>query len=352
MPQTTAISRHRHDVVVVGARAAGAATALLLARLGHDVVLLDRAVFPADTISTHQIARTGVVAAAPLGAARGGPGQRGTGDPPGHLHRSGRVDRPERSSESPAWTCSSRPAATSSTRWLPRRRLTRAWMCGLASRYGVRRDDAGRVIGVYGRDARRRSGRDRGPVRRRRGRIGVAGGPLGRRRGHRAPRRRRRGPIRLLRRPAVARHRADRRRPCPGRGVPHPPRPGLHLDLRPRRRTRVAPAAAPRPARRRSPRCSTGPRRSWRERLRAGRRTSPVTGMLRSPNLLRRAHGPGWALVGDAGYHRDPITGHGLSDAYRDAELLADALHRALRGETRRGRRPGRLPARARPGLT
>src|SRR6266545_2976163 len=50
--------RHRHDVVVVGARAAGAATALLLARLGHDVVLLDRAVFPADTLSIHQITFT------------------------------------------------------------------------------------------------------------------------------------------------------------------------------------------------------------------------------------------------------------------------------------------------------
>jgi 2-polyprenyl-6-methoxyphenol hydroxylase-like FAD-dependent oxidoreductase len=45
--------RQRHDVVVVGAPAAGAATALLLARLGHDVVLLDRTVFPADTASTH-----------------------------------------------------------------------------------------------------------------------------------------------------------------------------------------------------------------------------------------------------------------------------------------------------------
>ena len=53
--------RHRHDIVLVGARAAGAATALLLARLGYDVVLVDRAVFPADTVSTHQIARTGVV---------------------------------------------------------------------------------------------------------------------------------------------------------------------------------------------------------------------------------------------------------------------------------------------------
>jgi flavin-dependent dehydrogenase len=65
-------------------------------------------------------------------------------------------------------------------------------------------------------------------------------------------------------------------------------------------------------------------------RLRTGRRTSPVSGMLRAPNLLRRPFGPGWALVGDAGYHRDPVTGHGLSDAYRDAELLALALHRAL----------------------
>jgi len=53
--------RHRHDVVVVGARAAGAAAALLLGRFGYDVVLVDRAVFPADTVSTHQIARTGMV---------------------------------------------------------------------------------------------------------------------------------------------------------------------------------------------------------------------------------------------------------------------------------------------------
>src|SRR5262245_31695710 len=53
--------RHHRDVVVVGARAAGAATALLLARQGHDVLLLERAAFPSDTVSTHQIARTGVV---------------------------------------------------------------------------------------------------------------------------------------------------------------------------------------------------------------------------------------------------------------------------------------------------
>jgi flavin-dependent dehydrogenase len=68
-------------------------------------------------------------------------------------------------------------------------------------------------------------------------------------------------------------------------------------------------------------------------RLRGARRTSPVRGAMRLPNQLRQAFGPGWALVGDAGYHRDAITGHGISDAFRDAELLAVALDRALRGE-------------------
>jgi hypothetical protein len=64
------------------------------------------------------------------------------------------------------------------------------------------------------------------------------------------------------------------------------------------------------------------------ERLRHARRTSPVRGMLRQPNQVRQAFGPGWALVGDAGYYRDAITAHGISDAFRDAELLAVALDR------------------------
>src|SRR3954468_2350551 len=52
---------HGPDVVVVGARCAGAATAMLLAREGVDVVVLDRADFPSDTLSTHAIARGGMV---------------------------------------------------------------------------------------------------------------------------------------------------------------------------------------------------------------------------------------------------------------------------------------------------
>jgi 2-polyprenyl-6-methoxyphenol hydroxylase-like FAD-dependent oxidoreductase len=41
--------------------------------------------------------------------------------------------------------------------------------------------------------------------------------------------------------------------------------------------------------------------------------------------FLREAWGPGWALVGDAGYFKDPLTAHGMTDALRDAELLAAA---------------------------
>jgi menaquinone-9 beta-reductase len=41
---------------------------------------------------------------------------------------------------------------------------------------------------------------------------------------------------------------------------------------------------------------------------------------------VRRACGPGWALVGDAGSFKDPLTAHGITDAFRDAELLANSI--------------------------
>jgi flavin-dependent dehydrogenase len=48
--------------------------------------------------------------------------------------------------------------------------------------------------------------------------------------------------------------------------------------------------------------------------------------------FLRRCWGPGWALVGDAGYFKDPLTAHGISDALRDAELLVRAVARGTEG--------------------
>ena len=51
-----------------------------------------------------------------------------------------------------------------------------------------------------------------------------------------------------------------------------------------------------------------------------------LRGFAGAPGYLRRAAGPGWALVGDAGYFKDPLTAHGITDALRDAELLARAV--------------------------
>jgi flavin-dependent dehydrogenase len=49
---------------------------------------------------------------------------------------------------------------------------------------------------------------------------------------------------------------------------------------------------------------------------------------------MLRPHGPGWALVGDAGYWKDPISAHGLTDALRDAELLARATLSGFESDT------------------
>jgi 2-polyprenyl-6-methoxyphenol hydroxylase-like FAD-dependent oxidoreductase len=50
------------------------------------------------------------------------------------------------------------------------------------------------------------------------------------------------------------------------------------------------------------------------------------------PNFFRKPYGPGWVLVGDAGYTRDPITAQGISDAFTDAERCASALHEVFVG--------------------
>src|SRR5207237_3127943 len=68
------------------------------------------------------------------------------------------------------------------------------------------------------------------------------------------------------------------------------------------------------------------------ERVRGGRREERFVGRADLPNFFRRPYGQGWALVGDAGYHKDPYTAQGISDAFRDAELLAEALDAGFSG--------------------
>jgi 2-polyprenyl-6-methoxyphenol hydroxylase-like FAD-dependent oxidoreductase len=70
---------------------------------------------------------------------------------------------------------------------------------------------------------------------------------------------------------------------------------------------------------------------SFAERISKATRETRVTGTA-VPNFFRKPFGPGWALVGDAGYNRDFITAQGISDAFHDAEVCADAIDDALAG--------------------
>jgi flavin-dependent dehydrogenase len=322
----------RHDAVVVGARAAGAATALLLARLGHDVVLLDRAVFPADTLSTHQIARSGVV----------------------QLHRWGLLQAVLDSGApairevtftagDEAATLPVKPKAGVDLLVAPRRYILDTLLAEAAAAAGadlrqgitvtgVRVDESGRALGVSGH------GRDGADVEIN-ARFVVGADGL-------------RSRVARSVGAEVIEDRGDHGAVqyayyagIPWRGVEQIATARALTGVFPTHHNEAciwicSPSTDAREARRAAESredaftaylTRTAPELA--ARLRAGRRTSPVTGMLRTPNYLRRAYGPGWALVGDAGYHRDAITSHGLSDAYRDAELLAVAIGQALRGE-------------------
>jgi 2-polyprenyl-6-methoxyphenol hydroxylase-like FAD-dependent oxidoreductase len=70
-------------------------------------------------------------------------------------------------------------------------------------------------------------------------------------------------------------------------------------------------------------------------RVRSGRRELPWYGTAGVPQYFRKPYGDGWALAGDAGYNRDPITAQGMTDAFIDAGLLSSALGASFSGSAR-----------------
>ena len=323
------VNRSRHDVVVVGARVAGSATAMLLARLGHDVVVVDQASFPSDTLSTHSIARSGVV----------------------QLRRWGLLDAVLDSGAPAIRQVTFNAGGESVSRPIkdkagvdcvvaPRRYVLDTILATAAERAGaqlrlgvtvtgVQRDGHGRVVGVTGHD---RAG---APIE-----IGARyvigadglGSRVARSVGAAI------NQVRLADGAAQYTYYAG----IPWSGIEFFVAERSFAGVFPthhgqaciwvcnpaadakavRRRTRSRVEAFDQLLERSAPQLA--------ERLRQARRTSPVQGMLRQPNQVRQAVGPGWALVGDAGYYRDAITAYGISDAFRDAELLALAVDQAL----------------------
>lgn len=68
------------------------------------------------------------------------------------------------------------------------------------------------------------------------------------------------------------------------------------------------------------------------ERFRVAKRQERFVGTADQAGFFRTSHGPGWALLGDAGYHRDAITAQGMTDAFLHAEFLAQAINAGFNG--------------------
>jgi flavin-dependent dehydrogenase len=327
--QTT--DRSRHDVVVVGGRVAGSATAMLLARLGHDVVVVDQASFPSDTVSTHSLARSGVV----------------------QLRRWGLLDDVLDSGAPAIRQVTFNAAGESITRTIkekagvdllvaPRRYVLDTILAGAAERAGAEvrqgvtvtgllRDGRGRVVGVSGRDragapveigARHVVGAD-GLHSRVADLAGAAVDQAGQAGGaaqyaYYAGARWAGFEFFVAERSFAGVFPTHHGQACIWVCTPSADAKAV------RRRTGSRVEAFGELLEQSAPQLA--------ERLGRARRTSPVQGMLRQPNQVRQAFGPGWALVGDAGYYRDAVTAYGMSDALRDAELLAVALDQTLAG--------------------
>jgi 2-polyprenyl-6-methoxyphenol hydroxylase-like FAD-dependent oxidoreductase len=322
-----------HDVVIVGARAAGAATAMLLARAGHDVVLIDRAQLPSDTTSTHALVRGGVVQLSRWGLLDD---VLDSGAPPIRSvlfsqHGPGAAD-PLR--------LAVKDKAGVDLMLAPRRYVLDAILAEAAVRAGaslmtgatateVVREVDGRVTGV-------RIRRTEGSACTLTARLVIGADGV------------RSRTAELF--GAAVTEAYPPSGACLYTYVGDVAWDGFEFHLADRSFAGVFPThlgeAAVwliRPTARMAPvlRAGGGRLDAWLRaldetapdlgaRVRRGRVGATLRGAVGLPNHVRQASGPGWALVGDAGYHRDPITGHGITDAFRDAELVAEAAVRTL----------------------
>jgi 2-polyprenyl-6-methoxyphenol hydroxylase-like FAD-dependent oxidoreductase len=317
------MAQDQYDAIVVGARCAGSPTAMLLARRGYKVLVVDRSTFPSDTLSTHVLQPQGAAALKRWGLLDR---LAATGCPPIHTY----------SFDFGPLTLSGSPGTDESpVAYCPRRTVLDKLLVDAAAEAGVEvregftvedvivEDD--RVVGIRGHSKGGETVTER---------AGVVVGADGRN-----------SRVAKTARPEQYNEKAAIL--CgyytywsdfpidgtfevyvrPGRGwAAAPTHDGLTLivggwpvaeyeankdDVEGNylKMFEMAPEFA--------------------ERIRGAKREARFSGTS-VENYFRKPFGSGWALVGDAGYNKDFITAQGISDAFRDAELCAGALDESL----------------------
>jgi 2-polyprenyl-6-methoxyphenol hydroxylase-like FAD-dependent oxidoreductase len=312
-----------YDVIVVGARCAGSPTAMLLARKGYRVLVVDRATFPSDTISTHVVHPRAVAALARWGLLER---LTATGCPPIHTY----------TFDFGPFTIAGSPGTQDSpVTYCPRRTVLDKLLVDAASEAGAEMREGftveeiliedGRVSGIMGRS---RSG----AVTSERARVVVGAD------GRYSVVAEAVHPTQYNEKPQLLSayytywsnlpidgHFATYIRPYRGFALA-PTNDGLTLTV----------GGWPFSEFEANKKDVEGnflkmfdsvPELA--ERVRSAKREAPFAGAA-VLNYFRKPFGPGWVLVGDAGYNRDPITAQGINDAFRDAEQCAAALDRTF----------------------
>ena len=314
-----------YDAIIVGARCAGAPTAMLLARHGYRVLVVDRASFPSDTVSTHMIHAPGTSALHRWGLLEE---VTATGCPA--------VERYSFDFGPFTITGTPRPSGGIATGYAPRRTVLDKILVDAAARAGAEIRERfsvedvivedGTVVGIRGR-----SNGGAAVVERARVVVGADG---------------RTSRVAKAVRPAQYNDKpmlqwsyytywSDL------------PVDGFEIVVRPDRGWAAMPTNdgltllvvgwpyAESTAYRADVEANylktlqLAP--EFAERVASAVREERFIGAA-VPNFFRTPYGPGWALVGDAGYTKDPITAQGISDAFRDAELCAIALDNTFAG--------------------
>ena len=313
----------RYDAIVVGARCAGAATAMLLARMGYDVLLADRASFPSDTVSTHVIHPPGLTALRRWGLLD-------------DLVATGCPWLPAYTFDFGPLLITGTPSAADGTAggYAPRRIVLDELLVRAAEKAGAElREgfsvtelivDGDRVAGVRGHA---RGGLEVSEY----ARVVIGADGVRSRVAEQvnAPRYRE-GPV-------LASAYYAYWSGVPAAGARWMIRPGRGFGMIPTNDDLTLVLAA-------WPQSEVAQVKQdlqgnyLREvtailggLLDGGRQETRVVGE-GVPNRFRKPYGPGWALVGDAGYAKDPVTAQGITDAFHHAEMCAGALDAAWHG--------------------